>query len=202
MNLPLVQDCAIESVGAAPDDTGTVSIHAPGDTPSVNIYRALMEFDVSKIPQGSKVRTAELIIYVSKSSSAGELTFRRVRRSDWVAAEATWAVFKALTPWETAGGSDTTLDVSTAYSFTWTPSASTGFQTVTSSANFANLVQDALNLRSERLHLQILFTDESPTGSDQEFEFHSSSGSNPAYLFVTFTSGAGYYALEHFDLLR
>lgn len=76
---------------------------ADGDDPSGsgNDLASLMRWDLSAIPSGATVDSAEINIEVFNVSS-GTYDIYEVKR-DWFEADATWNVYAPGTPWETPG---------------------------------------------------------------------------------------------------
>lgn len=104
----------------------------------------------------------------------------RVRRGDWVQAEATWNIYKTSNNWTTAGAGDTTNDIdnATPTPVTFNGPTADGSFTITGLEGFRT---DALNNRSGILNVRLSIDDEANDGVNKEW------GATAIYFVVDYT---------------
>lgn len=77
----------------------------------------LLEFPLSDLPSGAIISAATLSLYYyqwgTNNPGGTACNVYKVRRSDWVEAEATWNSYKTGSNWGVAGCSDTLTDIDT-----------------------------------------------------------------------------------------
>jgi acid phosphatase len=105
VRVPITRDTTIRGGSyAAVTDNGTLLATRLSSDPSFT-RRALLDFDTSAIPSGATVTSATLTLIVHWG---GTLSQRAVAvynlTTPFVAAQATWDVASASTPWKTPGG--------------------------------------------------------------------------------------------------
>jgi hypothetical protein len=161
------------------------------------LWRTIANFDVgtAKIPAGATINTAKLVTVVQsrsvESPETGASKVQRLRRADWVEAEATWNVYKSATNWGTAGAGNTTTDIDTTtptpVAFT-IPGSTGGFEI----AGLASFVTDAIANRSSVMRIWMSTDSVSDSGFDSFMYWYSSEApSNPPwYLEVDYTPAA------------
>mgnify|MGYP001408383187 CR=1 FL=1 len=87
--------------------------------------RGIIDMSLSALPSGCVISTATLSLYWFShgtwDSPAGEtITVYKIRRADWVEAEATWNIYKTSNNWGTAGCANTANDIDTSITGTGT----------------------------------------------------------------------------------
>lgn len=139
------------------------------------LRRPLAMVDVSaapdvgvSIPAGSTINSGyiELTVLTIFGTPTGAHTATRVSRDDWVAAEATWDIYKTANNWSTAGAAHDPNDINA------TTPASVGFNGPSGTGAFTisgliNHYTDARDNRSGRLHLRIRIDDEADDGVER-----------------------------------
>jgi hypothetical protein len=80
--------------------------------------RGLFYAGLSSLPAGATIDTATFSLYyyaynTYAPNGTETLTLYKVRRADWVEAQATWNIFKTSNNWETAGAANTSTDIDT-----------------------------------------------------------------------------------------
>jgi len=107
---PCAKDCFISSyaVNDNYDNYGSSLWIEKSDTA---IIHTLLEFDISAMPVGATISSAVMSLYYASAAAgtpAGRTyTASRLLRRDWVAAQATYNIYKTDSNWTTAGaGSD------------------------------------------------------------------------------------------------
>ena len=162
-----------------------------------NVYRSLLEFDISSIAAGSTINThadtrLRLNITAHDSGRAGQVLARCTRPGDasgWLEASVTWIVYKTSNNWTTAGGD---VSATNAVSFS-APSATGAFDIGASDANFAALLQDALDSRSGIFSVRIKGPETGGIGANIwifDSSDHGTAGNRPE-LKVDYTAPGG-----------
>jgi hypothetical protein len=122
---------------------------------STNIQRALLDFDLTSVPEGITITSAALQLYyyqwVGSDTGNRTMTIYRNRRTDWIEAKATWDIYKTGGNWTTAGAGNTTDDIDTSLTASTDVPASHGWMTWT----ITNLVTDAIANRSDLLSMRL-----------------------------------------------
>lgn len=100
--------------GAATTNYGTDTENLiSGDRQFFDIYRSLIQFDLSSIPADATCDSAELILYQHAESHSGSgsttHSLYRLLRA-WVETEATWNIYSTGNNWGTAGANNTSTD--------------------------------------------------------------------------------------------
>ena len=112
-----------------------------------SIWNSLIKMSLSSLPAGAELASATLSLYyyaADGNDPVGKtLTAYKVRRADWVEAQATWNIYKTSNGWGTAGCVNTTTDIDTSLT------ATTTFPTGASrpawmNLNVADIVADAV----------------------------------------------------------
>ena len=97
-----------------------------GDQESIRLYAGegyshgrygLIELPLTSLPSGANVSssTFSLYWYYTIDCAGDGCRLYRLRRGDWVEAEATWAIYKTSNNWGTAGAKNTTTDIDTSF---------------------------------------------------------------------------------------
>ena len=101
------------------------------DAYSGDARRGLVKMSLSELPAGAVISTAVFSIYYYYKSIGdpnGEAcTLYKLRRSDWVEAQATWNIYKTSNNWGTAGAGNTSTDIDTSITAATTFPASYGW---------------------------------------------------------------------------
>lgn len=155
----------------------------------VALERTIINFDLSSIPPGSTINSAEMRFEVwFVEASAGVKFERCTRPSTWVESQVTWIVYSTGNNWTAAGG-----DKDTGTTVTDTFPSGTGTWAIATSAQLVSLVQDAIDNRSGILSLIGFLTDESDSGSSRGGAMRSTeydSGSAAPEIEVDYTAPA------------
>jgi len=73
-----------------------------------NVYRGILEFDISGLPSGATLDSASFQLYYGSKSGtdpSGKTVWAyKLTRTDWVESEATWNSYKSGSAWTDAGG--------------------------------------------------------------------------------------------------
>ena len=80
-------------------------------------WRGILEFDISELPAGATLNSANLQLYYYEYTGApyvdpsGKTVWAyKLTRIDWAELQATWNNYKSATPWTSAGGDYVTSD--------------------------------------------------------------------------------------------
>lgn len=106
--------------------------------PTPQCRKLLFTFDISTV--SGKIENAQLTFYHTFPSSM--LTFWKLKRNDWAETSATWAIYKAATPWQSSGANG-----SNDYNSNITNFGGIGSQ-LSTIVFVKDLVQDAINSNS------------------------------------------------------
>jgi hypothetical protein len=157
-----------------------------------SLYRALLRFDLTAIPDGALISSAVLTLYdVAGGAMSATRTFNayRLTQTSWVEATATWNNYATALPWTTAGGDYTTTNGDSV-------SVSSATADVVFSS-LADLAMDALYNRSGLLHLVIKGTE--GTGADDYVAVGSSDNATAGLrpqLVVTYSESIHYLCAQ------
>jgi hypothetical protein len=100
----------------------------------------LVSFNFSaSVPAGATITLATLSLYAAVYASGRTIGCYRLRRTDWVEAQATWNIYKTGSNWGTAGALDTSTDHDTTDGATSASLSAAGWQnwTVTAQVQYA-----------------------------------------------------------------
>lgn len=146
-----------------PVDDGKLRVGWVSGLPDV-ITRAVIELPTILIPAGATVKSAWLRLYCTTAApSAQPARIRRVTRNDWDESTVTWNSYKPANSWTTPGGDYTETD-----EVSFAAPTQTGYFYI---PGLLGLVQDAVALRSNELHLILMRAAESTP--DAAFRFAS-----------------------------
>jgi len=110
LDTPLLKDTYLD-FGASTTNYGTstvFSVSSPGDSTD---KRALLKFDISSIPGGVSLISADMVFNCSTTAGGTRtLQFFRILRSDWEEAQATNTIYKTANNWTTAGAAGNGTD--------------------------------------------------------------------------------------------
>ena len=141
---PTSRDCPIAQAAATTNYENTEGVGCR-NTSGTSI-RSLMYFSLADIPVGAVIDTATLSLYyyaylagTKKCTGSETITLTKVRRSDWVEAQATWNIYKTSNNWGTAGCLNATTDIDTSISASASMLSNHGWL----SFNVKNIVEDA-----------------------------------------------------------
>lgn len=141
---------------------GSSTVLTIGWSAALLMRRAILRFDLSVLPPGSKVTGARLLFNtsVAAASFAMNAKVRRLTQSAWVESQATWNNYDSSPPqpWSTPGGDYTSTD-----EVDWTLPLVTGDFEI---SGLEVLVQDAIVNRSGLLHVILMREIESGADSD------------------------------------
>ena len=127
-------------------------------------WRSLLEQDATGLPGGITISVATLYLYYfSTSATLAGTTLRvlKLRRADWVEAQATWNIYKTGSSWGTVGALNTTTDIDTSITADATVPAGYGWMTW----NVLAHVQDAYANVAKIVEL-LLYSTEGDVGKD------------------------------------
>ena len=81
------------------------------------VQRTIIKMSLSSLPAGSSISSSTLslyyYVYTGTNPNGKPITVYKVRRADWVEAEATWNIYKTGSNWGTAGCANTSTDIDT-----------------------------------------------------------------------------------------
>jgi len=177
------KDCHIEKdAPTTPGNSNVVWYGVPAK--STDLYRGLLHFDISSIPNGSTIlSTSSLAVVIGTSVGSPPSTIKRITQTAWTEG-ATWNKYDGTTNWGVAGGDLSTPDVP------FTPTG-TGAFSITGAA-LAAFLQDALDNRSKSVNMAVKTDDEVSTGFQ---EWDSSEGATPPVLTVDYTTPTGFHRM-------
>jgi len=131
---------------------------------AISIWRSLLEQDATELPDGITISAATLYLYYfSTSATLAGTTLRvlKLRKADWVEAQATWNIYKTGSSWGTVGALNTTTDIDTSITADATVPAGYGWMTW----NVLAHVQDAYANVAKIVEL-LLYSTEGDVGKD------------------------------------
>jgi len=103
---PSSKDTYVRSI-AANNNFGSETCIRVADI-SGNVFRSILEFDISDIPTNATFSQGDLLLYYYLYSGANptgkSIWAYKLTRTDWVESQATWNKYKADSFWTTAGG--------------------------------------------------------------------------------------------------
>ena len=179
--------------GAATTNYGTDTTFKVGSDVgrSTTIYRALMDWDISAIPQKSRIRSVSLAFTTSGGNTDGNsqvYAFHRVDSdaSAWVEAEATQGIYKSGSNWKAAGG-DYDAALTKTFQVIGPEAVSTwSFTDNTADGVFRQIVHDAVRRRKGDLNLLMKQHTEGSTDAAMTWasQNHGTSGKRPVLTIV------------------
>jgi hypothetical protein len=135
-------------------------------------YHALLSFDFSaSVPEGATITLATLSLYFAGTGSGNTVACYRLRRTDWIPAEATWNHYKGTTDWGTAGAINTDTDHDTTDGASSNTPEAGAWQDWTVTAQ----VQTALDSVAGVAHFYLEYT-----GASANLQYSSSEDTTPS----------------------
>lgn len=153
------------------------------------LRRTILQVDLNRVPDiGNSVPAGATIndVYIATSvtrlgSPSTSHTLTRIIRTDWVAAQATWGIYKTANNWTTAGagGAGTDIDTTTPTPKSFSGPSADGAFTITGLGSFYT---DALASRSGLFNVRIIIDDEVNDGVNKFW------GAASTYLVVDYVA--------------
>lgn len=126
---PATADTDINQAAATTNYGTGASLNLNARSAISALRHILLTFNFSSfVPAGATITGATLRLYVSTPGAGRTIGCYRLRRTDWVEAEATWNIYKTGSNWSTAGALDTTNDHDTTDGATSASLDAAGFQ--------------------------------------------------------------------------
>jgi hypothetical protein len=107
VHIPADRDNTILSTSPESNDGASWALYIgrTGQSGGLRLQRALLRFDLSSIPAGSTIDSAELDLFVWRTGGAATGVALHKATADWGELESTWShAFFPGTPWATPGG--------------------------------------------------------------------------------------------------
>ncbi len=109
------KDTFIEGESGHQDHNKAADKDLKTDSESDKQYRALLEFDLGRIPRGARVTSAELSLHIDETIGTADIVKAHRVTRDWTEGGATWLSRNGSDPWDSPGGD---FDNAVAGSFT------------------------------------------------------------------------------------
>ncbi len=121
----------------------------------------LILMSLGDLPAGAVISTATFSTYWYNTESGETVALYRLRRADWVEAEATWNIYKTGSNWGTAGALNTTTDHDTTVTASGTlPASNNNWMAI----NVKSIVEHAV---ANSLAFNVLMIQTSGGGTNQ-----------------------------------
>lgn len=167
------------------------------------IMRGLITFDISGMDDGVTITDATLSLYYYDNDGydpvGTDVAVHRLRRYDWVEAQATWNIYKTGSNWGTAGAGNTSTDVDESIEAITAMPADYGWVDWDVQAH----VEDAIDNHSDIVNMRIKFDGESAI-TDQAWFYSSDYTVDtdlcPKLVIEYTTSGAAYQPRQGFSV--